>query len=115
MAILMIFPLLWLVSTSLKEPSKQMIWPPQIIPNPLYPQNYVQLFVIAPMELYLYNSFKVTILSVIGTCFWLHSAIHVPKPRNTSGLHRVEWLIFSPQPCLGPLVNQNSTMINLLG
>ncbi|CAN5579306.1 carbohydrate ABC transporter permease [soil metagenome] len=69
MAVLMIFPLLWLVSTSLKEPSKQMIWPPQIIPSPLYPQNYVQLFVIAPMELYLYNSFKVTILSVIGTCF----------------------------------------------
>ncbi|MCX6047660.1 MAG: carbohydrate ABC transporter permease [Chloroflexi bacterium] len=69
MAILMLFPLLWLVSTSLKEPSKQMIWPPQLIPNPLFPQNYVQLFVIAPMELYLYNSFKVTILSVIGTCF----------------------------------------------
>ena len=69
MAVLMIFPLLWLISTSLKEPSKQMIWPPQLIPNPLYPQNYVQLFVIAPMELYLFNSFKVTILSVIGTCF----------------------------------------------
>ncbi len=68
MAVLMIFPLLWLISTSLKEPSKQMIWPPQLIPNPLYPQNYVQLFVIAPMELYLFNSFKVTILSVIGTC-----------------------------------------------
>ncbi len=35
MALLMIFPLLWLVSTSLKEPSKQMLWPPQIIPNRL--------------------------------------------------------------------------------
>ena len=68
-AVLMIFPLLWLVSTSLKEPSKQMIWPPQMIPNPLYPQNYVQLFIVAPMGLYLFNSFKVTILSVIGTCF----------------------------------------------
>lgn len=69
MAVLMIFPLLWLVSTSLKEPSKQMIWPPQIIPNPIFTQNYVQLFIVAPMGLYLYNSFKVTILSVIGTCF----------------------------------------------
>jgi ABC-type glycerol-3-phosphate transport system permease component len=68
MAVLMIFPLLWLVSTSFKEPSKQMIWPPQLIPNPWYPQNYVQLFIVAPMELYLFNSFKVTILSVIGTC-----------------------------------------------
>ena len=69
MAVLMIFPLLWLVSTSLKEPSKQMIWPPQLIPNPFYPQNYVQLFVVAPMELYLANSFKVTLLTVLGTCF----------------------------------------------
>ncbi len=68
MAVLMIFPLLWLISTSFKEPSKQMVWPPQIIPNPFYPQNYVQLFVIAPMELYLANSFKVTLLNVLGTC-----------------------------------------------
>lgn len=68
MAVLMIFPLLWLVSTSLKEPSKQMIWPPQLIPNPFYPQNYVELFIVAPMELYLANSFKVTLLSVLGTC-----------------------------------------------
>jgi ABC-type glycerol-3-phosphate transport system permease component len=69
MAVLMIFPLLWLVSTSLKEPSKQMVWPPQIIPTPFYPQNYVQLFIVAPMELYLFNSFKVTLLTVLGTCF----------------------------------------------
>lgn len=69
MALLMIFPLLWLVSTSLKEPSKQMLWPPQLIPDPFYPQNYSELFVVAPMGLYLMNSFKVTILSVIGTCF----------------------------------------------
>ncbi len=69
MAVLMIFPLLWLVSTSFKEPSKQMLWPPQLIPNPFYPQNYAQLFVVAPMGLYLFNSFKVTILSVVGTCF----------------------------------------------
>jgi ABC-type glycerol-3-phosphate transport system permease component len=27
MAVLMIFPLVWLVSTSLKHPSKQMLWP----------------------------------------------------------------------------------------
>ncbi|HRW09882.1 MAG TPA: carbohydrate ABC transporter permease [Caldilineaceae bacterium] len=67
MAVLMIFPLLWLISTSFKEPSKQMIWPPQLIPNPWYPQNYVQLFIVAPMGLYLFNSFKVTTLTVIGT------------------------------------------------
>jgi len=67
-AVMMIFPLLWLISTSLKHPSKQMLWPPQLIPNPLHWQNYVDLFRLAPMGHYLLNSFKVASLSVIGTC-----------------------------------------------
>ena len=66
-AVLMLFPLLWMVSTSLKAPGKQYLWPPQIIPNPLYPQNYVNLFALAPMGMYLLNSTKITVLSVIGT------------------------------------------------
>ncbi|HXF62715.1 MAG TPA: carbohydrate ABC transporter permease [Caldilineaceae bacterium] len=69
MALLMLFPLVWLVSTSLKHPSKQMLWPPQLIPNPVYFQNYRDLFVLAPMGNYLFNSFKISILSVIGVCF----------------------------------------------
>jgi ABC-type glycerol-3-phosphate transport system permease component len=68
MAVLMIFPLVWLVSTSLKHPGKQFLWPPQIIPDPIYLQNYVDLFALAPMGLYLLNSLKVTVLTVIGTC-----------------------------------------------
>jgi ABC-type glycerol-3-phosphate transport system permease component len=67
-AVMMIFPLLWLISTSLKHPSKQMLWPPQLIPNPLHWQNYVDLFRLAPMGTYLLNSFKVASLSVVGTC-----------------------------------------------
>ena len=69
MAVLMIFPLLWLVSTSLKHPSKQMLWPPQLIPNPVYFKNYSDLFVLTPMASYLTNSLKISVLSVIGVCF----------------------------------------------
>jgi len=67
-ALTMIFPLLWMVSTSLKHPSKQFAFPPQIIPNPVHFQNYVDLFTIAPMWLYLYNSTKISVLSVVGVC-----------------------------------------------
>jgi ABC-type glycerol-3-phosphate transport system permease component len=67
-AVTMIFPLLWMVSTSLKHPSKQFAFPPQIIPNPVHFQNYVDLFTIAPMGLYLYNSTKISVLSVVGVC-----------------------------------------------
>jgi ABC-type glycerol-3-phosphate transport system permease component len=66
---MMVFPLMWLISTSLKAPAKQMLWPPQLIPNPLYPKNYSDLFVLAPMGNYLFNSFKISTLSVIGVCF----------------------------------------------
>ncbi len=69
MAVLMVFPLLWLVSTSLKHPGKQYLWPPQLIPNPVYWQNYVDLFALAPMGVYLQNSFKIAILAVLGTTF----------------------------------------------
>jgi multiple sugar transport system permease protein len=72
-AITMLFPLLWLVSTSLKHPGKQFVFPPQLIPNPLYWQNYTALFEIAPMGRYLWNSFEISVLSTLGVC--LSSAI----------------------------------------
>jgi len=59
----------WLVSTSLKAPNKQMLWPPQLIPNPVYFKNYIDLFVLTPMANYLVNSLKISVLSVIGVCF----------------------------------------------
>jgi multiple sugar transport system permease protein len=67
-AVLMIFPLVWLLSTSLKDPGEQFAFPPRLIPWPLYFQNYVDLFKLLPMEVFLYNSFKISILSVVGGC-----------------------------------------------
>jgi multiple sugar transport system permease protein len=65
-AITMLFPLLWLVSTSLKHPGKQFAFPPQLVPNPVYWQNYSELFTIAPMTRYLWNSFEISTLSTLG-------------------------------------------------
>lgn len=67
-AISMIFPLLWMVSTSLKSPGKQFSFPPQLIPNPLYFKNYYDLFDLLPMWLFLFNSAKIAVLSVLGVC-----------------------------------------------
>ncbi|MBE3144049.1 MAG: carbohydrate ABC transporter permease, partial [Planctomycetes bacterium] len=68
-AVMMIFPLVWMLSVSLKTPPQQVKWPPQLIPNPFYPQNFVLLFTLSPMATYLFNSAKIAILSVIGMCF----------------------------------------------
>lgn len=67
-AVMMIFPLVWMLSSSLKTPPQQVKWPPQLIPNPFYPQNFVLLFTLSPMATYLLNSAKIAILSVIGMC-----------------------------------------------
>jgi multiple sugar transport system permease protein len=67
-AISMIFPLLWMASTSFKSPGKQFSFPPQLIPNPLYLKNYFDLFDLLPMWNFLFNSAKIATLSVIGTC-----------------------------------------------
>ena len=68
-AVMMIFPLVWMLSVSLKTPSQQIQWPPQLIPNPFHPQNFVLLFSLSPMHIYLFNSAKIAIFSVLGMCF----------------------------------------------
>jgi multiple sugar transport system permease protein len=67
-AVMMIFPLVWMLSVSLKTAPQQVKWPPQLIPNPFYPQNFVLLFSLSPMATYMLNSAKIAILSVIGMC-----------------------------------------------
>ena len=67
-AVTMLFPLVWLASSSLKHPGKQFAFPPQIIPNPIYWQNYSELFRLAPMGRFLLNSTKIAVLSTIGVC-----------------------------------------------
>ena len=65
-AITMLFPLLWMLSTALKHPGKQFAFPPQLIPNPIYLKNFTELFRLAPMGYYLFNSTKIAVLSTIG-------------------------------------------------
>jgi ABC-type glycerol-3-phosphate transport system permease component len=65
-AVTMIFPFIWMLSTSLKTPGKQFVFPPQLLPNPVYFQNYVDLFDLVPMQLFLLNTVKIAILSVAG-------------------------------------------------
>ena len=68
-AVGMIFPLVWMLASAFKAPSQQITWPPQFIPRPFYPRNFVDLFALAPMGNYLLNSLKIAIFSVIGISF----------------------------------------------
>jgi multiple sugar transport system permease protein len=52
----MLAPLLWMLSTSLKEPGDIFIYPPQWIPDPVVWQNYVETVSVMPFGRFYFNS-----------------------------------------------------------
>lgn len=56
-----VLPLVWMLSTSLKEYSKIFVYPPEFLPNPVTTENYVKLFSTVPFGRYLLNTVIVTV------------------------------------------------------
>jgi multiple sugar transport system permease protein len=67
LCIVFIFPVLWMVSTSLKLPQQVFVYPPQIIPDPVVWQNYPEAMQKFPFWLYLFNTVIVTTVATFGT------------------------------------------------
>jgi multiple sugar transport system permease protein len=65
-SIVMAAPMLWTLSTSLKQPGVIFTYPPQLIPNPVDWDNYRQLFLQLPMAIFLLNSFKIATIATTG-------------------------------------------------
>jgi multiple sugar transport system permease protein len=65
-SIVFLTPAVWLILTSLKQESQMFAWPPQWIPKPFWPRNYVQMFELVPMMRYLLNTLKILALGVTG-------------------------------------------------
>jgi ABC-type glycerol-3-phosphate transport system permease component len=66
-ALTMLVPFIWMVSVSLRLPSQQ--YARNIIPDPITFQNYIDLWKNLPDQAFpylVYNSFKLSILSVVG-------------------------------------------------
>lgn len=66
-ALTMLLPFMWMISVSFREPAQQ--YSRNLIPDPIVFQNYVDLFRVLPNNAFLalvFNSFKISILTVIG-------------------------------------------------
>ena len=64
-ALLMLFPLLWLIGTSFKSPTEDIFtFPPQIFPSQPTFANFATVWDTYPFALYLYNSATVALLAV---------------------------------------------------
>jgi multiple sugar transport system permease protein len=64
--IVMISPLLWLFSSSLKQPWQIYRFPPEWIPRPAYWQNYVEVFREVPVALYTRNTLIIATAATAG-------------------------------------------------
>lgn len=66
LALAMLFPVLWLFSTSLKSPSENVFgFPPQILPRQPTLANFAIAWKTAPFARYLFNSTFVAIITVV--------------------------------------------------
>jgi multiple sugar transport system permease protein len=64
--VLMLIPLAWTLSTSLKHPSDVFLFPPAWLPDPVRWQNYVDVFTAIPLLRYLGNTALITLLVIVG-------------------------------------------------
>ncbi len=65
-ALLTLFPLLWLISTALKSPTENLLQsPPQLLPLQPTLDNFTRVWQSLPFGQYLYNSIFVSVLTVI--------------------------------------------------
>jgi len=65
--LIMLMPFAWMISSSLKEPARVFIYPPQWIPNPITFKAYIQTWTLLPFSIAYLNSFKITLSAVVGT------------------------------------------------
>lgn len=65
-ALMMLAPFYWMVTTSLKAYAKVLLFPPQLWPDPVVWQNYVDLFSMQPFLLYMYNSIYIALVVSAG-------------------------------------------------
>lgn len=66
-AIILIGPFLWLISTSLKQPGTEFAYPPVLIPDPVVWRNYLDALGQQPFGQYLANTLTITTAATLGT------------------------------------------------
>ena len=68
-AAIVLVPFFWMISTSLKAPSRLFVYPPEWIPNPIRWSNYVEAWEILPFWRFLLNTVFITVLAMAAEIF----------------------------------------------
>jgi multiple sugar transport system permease protein len=68
-AVIMLFPIFYMVTTSLKPLGLVYAWPPVWIPDPPLWRNYVEALTIMPFGLFFRNTLIITVSCMVGRVF----------------------------------------------
>ncbi|NLE45585.1 MAG: carbohydrate ABC transporter permease [Chloroflexi bacterium] len=85
----MLVPFLWMVSTSLKNLAEAQIYPPRWIPRDALWSNYRDVMTKIPFGTFIVNSFKVSILGVIGQVLTCSTAAYALSRLNFRGRNAI--------------------------
>jgi multiple sugar transport system permease protein len=61
-----LFPLYWMMSTSIKPMTHYYDWPPQWIPNPPTLEAYTSLLAMYPWDRFIFNTLAITAVAIVG-------------------------------------------------
>ncbi len=62
----MLAPLMWMLSSSFKVEQRVFVFPPELIPNPFRPQNYVEALTYKPFPIYLRNTVFLVVMNELA-------------------------------------------------
>jgi multiple sugar transport system permease protein len=74
MALVIVFPILWMVLTSLKPSAETILWPPRLLPNAPTLGNYREVFLRWPFLRFFLNSLLVSGVSTVAILLTSSSA-----------------------------------------
>lgn len=104
-AVLMIIPFLWMISSALKENTQVTKIPFEFIPRVIKWENFRIIFQRAPMTSFILNSFKVSLISISGLVLFNTMAAYTFAKLNFKGKDII-FLLF-----LGTMMIPSSVML----
>jgi len=65
-AIFVCIPFVWMLSTSLKDEASVFLFPPEWVPRPVQPQNYLEAMTVLPFGVFFRNTLITTLVPIVG-------------------------------------------------
>ena len=96
--VIIAFPFYWMVSTSLKDYTEALQFPPTLFPSSLHWENYAHVFEIVPIGLYFRNSVVVSLCVLVLQYLIIVPAVDCISSRFPHTEHRRSNRLFLQHP-----------------